>query len=142
MKHLFLAMAVMVTSMLGVAAVHAEGDAPKEVAGATTVDTDKVLEMIEGTEGLVIIDSRKDADYQSGWIEGAVHLVNTDTNTETLAKVIATKETPAMFYCNGAKCLRSSDAVKKAAEAGYTNLFYYYGGMADWKEAGMPVVTK
>ena len=141
MKKVLLAGLVAFGLMVSPAVMAAE-EAPKEVAGATTVDTDKVLEMIEDTEGLVIIDARKDADRATGWIEDSIHIVNTNVTPETLAEAIPAKDTPVIFYCNGPKCGRSSNATGKAVEAGYTNLYYYFGGMAHWTEAGLPLVKE
>ncbi|MFZ2619810.1 MAG: rhodanese-like domain-containing protein, partial [Alphaproteobacteria bacterium] len=105
-----------------------------------TIDSEKLLEMMGSMTDLVVIDARKDADYQTGWIEGAKHIQNTDVTPETLAAAIPTKETPVAFYCNGPKCGRSSDAALKAIAAGYTKVYYFFGGMAEWSEAGLPTV--
>lgn len=138
MKKITVLMMMLASLVVGTAI--AKEDAPKEVAGATTVDTEQVLEMMETLDNLVVIDARKDTDFAAGHIDGAIKLTNTDVSADTLAEVLDGLENPVIFYCNGPKCGRSSDAAKRAIEAGYTNVYYYYGGIASWKEEGLPLV--
>ena len=139
MKKLMTLMLMVAGLIVGTSAMAKEA-APSSVDGATTVDTAKVLEMMEEMEGLVVIDARKETDFTAGHIDGAIRLVNTEVSEETLAAVVPAKDHPVIFYCNGPKCGRSSDATAKAVAAGYTNLHYYYGGIAAWKEEGLPLV--
>lgn len=113
--------------------------APSSIEGAITVNTEEVIELIDELDDLVVIDSRKDKDFNAGHIEDSVHLINTNTNAETLAEVLATKDTPVMFYCNGERCGRAAKAVVHAVEAGYTKVYYFYRGMGEWKESGLPI---
>ena len=86
---------------------------PEDVKGAMTVTAEEVITMIEDMDDLVVIDARKEKDYTAGHIEGSVNLANTNTTPETLAKILESKSTPAIFYCNGIYCMRSSDAAQK-----------------------------
>ena len=69
----------------------------------------------------------------------AVGLPDTDTTEAALAKHIATKTTPVVFYCNGVKCGRSSKSAKLAVGLGYSKVFWFRGGWAEWVEKGLPV---
>ena len=118
-------------------------DSPVEVAGATTVDTDAAVELITESDDLVIIDARKAQDYNTGHIEDAVLLTNTSINSQAdIAVHVPTKDTPVLVYCNGIKCGRSSDAAGKAVSFGYSNVYYYRNGMAEWTERGLPIETE
>lgn len=46
---------------------------------------------------------------------------------------------PVVFFCAGANCWESYNAVLRANAAGYTRLFWYRGGLASWAEARLPM---
>ncbi|MCO6411350.1 MAG: rhodanese-like domain-containing protein [Thiogranum sp.] len=115
--------------------------APESVPGAVTVTAEQVVELILSKPDLVIIDSRKKSEYMKGHIEGAVNLLNTALRQEDLEEACPDKSTPIVFYCNGVRCLRSSDALGKAIDWGYRNLFWFRGGWKEWKDKRLPVIS-
>lgn len=115
-------------------------DVPESLDGTTKVTAEEVIELIENSDDLVVIDARKSSDREKGWIEGSVGLPNTDTNADSLAKVLASKATPVVFYCNGVKCGRSFDSAKIAIAEGYSKIYWFRGGMEEWEAKGLPVV--
>ncbi|HEV7368731.1 rhodanese-like domain-containing protein [Arenibaculum sp.] len=126
----------------GLAAPAAAQDAPTTIPGATTVDANALIELVEQEPGLVILDNRKEADYAAGHIEGAVRLIDTDiTDDGVLAAHIPAKDAPVLFYCNGVKCGRAANAVEKAVKAGYSKVYYYALGMDEWRQKNLPLVT-
>ena len=133
--------AVMAATIIVMPSMAEKKDAPSEIAGATTVDAERVIEIIDEMDDLVLIDARKAKDFIAGHIDGSINIVSTDVNADTLGAALAAKDTPVLFYCNGVKCGRSSVASTAAVAAGYTNVFYYWKGMGEWKEQGLPVVT-
>lgn len=46
---------------------------------------------------------------------------------------------PTIFFCAGSECWESYNAVLRANAAGYTNLYWYRGGLASWATAGLPM---
>lgn len=48
------------------------------------------------------------------------------------------KVRPVVFFCYGAECWESYNAVLRAAAAGYINLYWYRGGILSWQAAGLP----
>ena len=50
--------------------------------------------------GTIILDTRSADAFAAGHIEGAVHLNFSDFTDEKLAKVIASKDTRILIYCN------------------------------------------
>ncbi|MCW9087981.1 MAG: rhodanese-like domain-containing protein [Gammaproteobacteria bacterium] len=113
--------------------------APEEIDGITRLDAEGTVQLILNEPELVIIDARKREEYAKGHIEGAISLLNTTMDREKLAAHVATLQTPVLFYCNGARCLRSSNAAKKALSWGYNNLYWFRGGWVEWREKGLPV---
>ncbi len=126
----------------GVALAEEAPEVPQTVDGTTKVTAEDVISLVEKNPKLVIIDSRKSSDFENGFIEGAISLPNTDTNAASLAKIVATKTTPILFYCNGIRCGRSGKAAGIAKADGYTKLYWFRGGMEEWEAKGLPVTKK
>jgi rhodanese-related sulfurtransferase len=125
--------------VLGFGGMAAAQDAPMEVAGAKTVNAREIISLIEKTSNLVLLDNRQPQDFAAGHIEGAVRLLDTDINADSLAKAIPTKATPVLFYCNGLKCGRAAKAAEAAGKMGYTAVYYYALGMDEWRALGLPL---
>lgn len=113
--------------------------APDSVPGARRVDAEQVIELIQGTPGLVIIDARRNEEHAKGHIEGAVSLVDTDMSETTLGQHVPGKDSPVLFYCNGERCLRSGNAALKAVEWGYLHVYWFRGGWEEWVAKELPV---
>ena len=138
MKKLFSPIFMVVALFASALAVAAE-EQPATIDGATTVSAEQLLDLVDSNDNLVIIDARGEADYDKGHIPDVIRIKNTDVNADNLAANIATKDTPVCFYCNGVTCGRSADAAKKAMAEGYSNVYWFRGGIAEWKEKGFPV---
>jgi rhodanese-related sulfurtransferase len=115
--------------------------APDSIPGAVIVSAEQVIELILAKPELVIIDSRKKSEFTKGHIESAVNLLNTSLRQDDLQAACPDKSTPIVFYCNGTRCLRSSDAVRKAMDWGYQNVFWFRGGWKEWTDKRLPVVS-
>lgn len=113
--------------------------APESITGVTTVSTEQSIEMILNNPELVVVDARLKEEYQKGHIEDAIHLVDSAVNGERLTQILAQKDTPVLFYCNGPRCLRSSRAAQKALKHGYTNIYWYREGWAGWLNNELPI---
>jgi len=117
--------------------------APMEIKGATTVDSKKVIELILNTPGMVVVDTRTKSDFESGHIEGAVNILDTEIASGNLLKAaVSSKATPVLFYCNGVRCGRAANATAQAIELGYSQVYYYALGINDWKSAHLPLATQ
>ena len=119
-----------------------EVESPLEIPGVTKVFSEDIFKLYEKTPNLLIIDARITSDRKHGYIEGSVNLPDLDTNCKTLAKVIPTKKTPILFYCNGVKCGRSVSSSKTALKCGYTNIYWFRGGFEEWKSKNMPFLKQ
>jgi len=115
--------------------------APESLPGATILTAEEVISMILGNPDLVVIDSRKKTEFIKGHIEGAINILNTELEIEDLESIVPDRTAALLFYCNGVRCLRSSDAITRAVDWGYTNLFWFRGGWKEWTEKRLPVVT-
>lgn len=121
-------------------AIAEELPTPENEPGVTTVEAHQVIEMIHSAPGLILIDSRIASARNKGYIEGAMHLPDLETNCQTLATVIPSKDSPAIFYCGSYTCGRSLNAVRIAKACGYSQLFWFRQGFDVWREQGFPYV--
>lgn len=115
--------------------------APDNVPGTTVVSAEEVIAMILGEQELIVIDSRKKTEYIKGHIEGAINILNTELTLAMLESIAPDRNTRLLFYCNGVRCLRSSDSITRAVNWGYKNIFWFRGGWQEWTEKRLPVVT-
>lgn len=115
--------------------------APDAIQGVTIVSAEQTIEMILANPELVVIDSRKKTEYLKGHIEGSINILNTQLKREDLERISPDKSKDILFYCNGARCLRSSDSINKAKSWGYSKLIWFRGGWKEWTEKRLPVVT-
>jgi rhodanese-related sulfurtransferase len=115
---------------------------PAAIPGVTTLNAERLIELVERLPGLVLIDSRVPVDRRQGYIQGSVSLPDTQTACATLGDVLASPNTPVMFYCNGVKCGRSVIAVKIAKGCGYKKLYWLRGGFEEWKQKGYPFLQQ
>jgi rhodanese-related sulfurtransferase len=113
---------------------------PESIEGARIIDAERLIELATSLDGLVIIDSRIVEDRGEGYIEGSRHLVDRDTNCESLAGLLPAKNTPVVFYCNGINCDRSDKAVVIALGCGYTAIHWFRGGIEEWREKNYPLM--
>lgn len=52
------------------------------------------------------------------------------------------KDVPLVFYCQSVYCWMSYNAALRAVRLGYTQVFWYRGGLEAWQAAGLPVATR
>ncbi|MDX2458005.1 MAG: rhodanese-like domain-containing protein, partial [Gammaproteobacteria bacterium] len=87
--------------------------APASLPGATILTAEEVINLILADPDLIVIDSRKKTEYIKGHIEGAINILNTELVLEDLDLIVPDRTTALLFYCNGVRCLRSSDSITR-----------------------------
>jgi rhodanese-related sulfurtransferase len=106
---------------------------PDTINGTTKIDAETLIQLARDHDDLIIIDSRIRSDRRQGFITGSLSLPDTETNCATLIPIIHRKDDAVVFYCNGPKCRRSDRAVAIARDCGYTNIYWFRGGLEEWK---------
>ena len=102
--------------------------AEKKAAGYQQISQEEAAEMMEKDDGHVILDVRRQDEYASGHIPGAICIPNETITTEMLPQ-LPDPEQVILVYCRSGN--RSKQASGKLAEAGYKNV-YEFGGIIDW----------
>jgi rhodanese-related sulfurtransferase len=113
---------------------------PDSIEGVAKVDAEGLINLLGEMPDLQIIDSRLTANRTFGYIEGSISLSDSDTSCESLQKVVPEKSLPVLFYCNGPKCGRSAVAAKIALDCGYKQLYWFRGGIEEWREKKLPLL--
>ena len=115
--------------------------APESIEGVRIVTAEEAIDLILDNPDMPVIDSRKKTEFVKGHIEGAVSMLNTEMTEQDLQRVAPDKGGAILFYCNGERCLRSTEAIHKAKSWGYSKLICVRGGWKEWSDKRLPVVT-
>ncbi|MEN8107569.1 MAG: rhodanese-like domain-containing protein [Pseudomonadota bacterium] len=113
---------------------------PDTIEGTIVIDAGQLIELVGNNDDMVMIDSRIKEDRTEGYIEGSHHLVDRDTDCDSLARLLSDKTTPVVFYCNSINCDRSDRAVVIARDCGYTEIYWFRGGVEEWREKSFPLI--
>lgn len=132
-KMMILFWGLMLALMIGAGQVAAGEEFPLR-AEYPEVKVISTAELARDFANLIVIDVRSTMEYDVGHINEASHV---DLSKATFVKdleVVRGKDDPRTmaFYCNGHTCAKSYKAVKKAAEAGFSNIVAYDAGIFDW----------
>ena len=92
------------------------------------ITQEKAKEMMQADDGHIIVDVRRQDEYDSGHIPGAILIPNESIGTEQ-PKELPDLDQVILIYCRSGR--RSKEASQKLADMGYTNI-YEFGGIIDW----------
>jgi rhodanese-related sulfurtransferase len=95
----------------------------------TELDPKRVAELV--AEGAVLVDVRRDYEWEGGRIPGARHI---EVNELTAQANALPKDEPLIFYCRSGN--RSGMAAAAFHEAGY-DAHHMAGGLQAWVDAGL-----
>jgi rhodanese-related sulfurtransferase len=87
---------------------------------------------------VIILDVRTPEEFAEGYIEGAKNIDFYHADFESQITSLA-KDVTYAIYCRSGK--RSSQAMEIMQEFGFENLYNLEGGIIEWTNTGMPVVS-
>ena len=99
-----------------------------ETATYQQITQEKAKEMMQADDGHIIVDVRRQDEYDSGHIPGAILIPNESIGTEQ-PKELPDLDQVILIYCRSGR--RSKEASQKLADMGYTHI-YEFGGIIDW----------
>ena len=103
---------------------------------------EQVLALVEQgkASNTVLIDSRPLPRFQEGTIPGAINLPYPawDKFVDRLPK---DKKQAIVFFCQGVTCMMSPNSLRNAEKMGYTNVKVYPGGVPEWLEKNVGVLS-
>ena len=92
------------------------------------ISQETAKEMMNAEDGHITIDVRRQDEYDSGHIEGAICIPNESIDTEQPPDLPDLNQI-ILVYCRSGR--RSKEAAQKLYDMGYTNV-YEFGGIIDW----------
>ncbi len=122
---------------------------PDAIQGVTRVSAETAADLVK--QGVTFVDTRSQKEFDNEHIRGAVIApyvekslkeINFDSGKDdftALAALKLDKSKPVVFFCNGPECWKSFKASRAAVKAGYTKVYWFRGGMPEWREKRLPV---
>ena len=98
------------------------------VRSYSQISQEEAKQMMEKDDGHVIVDVRRQDEYDAGHIPGAVLIPNESIGTERPEELPDLNQI-ILIYCRSGN--RSKQAAQKLFDMGYTNI-YEFGGIIDW----------
>lgn len=119
---------------------------PRNLPGATIVDAAAVAQLLQ--RGAQYVDTRTDAEFKAAHVPGArfvpyveksVKEADYDAKVDqfNLAALPTQRDAELVFACNGAECWKSYKASHAAVKAGYTRVYWFRGGLPEWRASGL-----
>ncbi|BCS90021.1 YceI family protein [Pseudodesulfovibrio sediminis] len=88
----------------------------------------------------IVIDTLVQEHYEARHIPEAVNAcVYEIIFVSSVAEVAPDKEKPVLLYGAGPQSLDSITAAEKLQREGYTDVSVFFGGLEEWREAGLPL---
>lgn len=94
----------------------------------TQITQEEAKQMMARDDGHVIMDVRRQDEYDEGHIPGAILIPNESIETDPPAE-LPDLDQIILVYCRSGR--RSKEAAQKLADMGYSNV-YEFGGIIDW----------
>ena len=92
------------------------------------IDQETAKDMMMRNDGHIIVDVRRQDEYDIGHIPGAICIPNESIETEP-PEELPHLDQIILVYCRSGR--RSKEAAQKLADMGYQNV-YEFGGIIDW----------
>ena len=92
------------------------------------IPQEEAKQMMARDDGHIIVDVRRQDEYDAGHIPGAI-LVPNESIGEEQPEQLPDKDQIILIYCRSGR--RSKEASQKLADMGYTRI-YEFGGIIDW----------
>ena len=92
------------------------------------ISQEEAKKMMEADDGYIIVDVRRQDEYDAGHISGAI-LIPNESISDTQPEELPDLNQIILIYCRSGN--RSKQAAQKLFDMGYTNI-YEFGGIIDW----------
>lgn len=105
-----------------------QGEKEPVVQSYVQISQDEAKKMMAREDGHLIVDVRRQDEYDAGHIPGAVCVPLESIGTERPSRLVDPDQI-LLLYCRSGR--RSKEAAQKLAQLGYTRV-YEFGGILDW----------
>jgi len=99
-----------------------------------TITHEELKKWMDENKDFVLMDVLSPDSYNRAHLPGAKNVPIGDSSfLEKAEKLIPEKEGVVVVYCSSFSCHASPHAADTLVRAGYTNVYDFKGGLADWK---------
>ena len=103
-----------------------------------TISREQLRQMLDDNRKLVLIETLPEESFRKEHLPGAVNVPVDDPKFEKkVHDAIPEKDSDVVVYCADKACPASPKAAHKLEQLGFTSVFDYENGKADWKDAGL-----
>ena len=88
-----------------------------------------------------IVEVLPEQSFRKAHLPGAINVPFDSAFDERVQSAVLDKNAPVIVYCASNECQLSPQAAKHLDRLGYTQVFNYEAGKADWEKADLPVET-
>lgn len=93
----------------------------------------ELQELYDMKTKVVIVDARSQYEFETLRIKDSINIPVAHASFEEQIKRLRQKTNrPIVFYCNGHRCLKSYQAVKKSQDIGIEKTYAYDAGIFEW----------
>jgi rhodanese-related sulfurtransferase len=103
----------------------------------TIITREELLSKLQAGDTLTIVEALPPQYYNKEHLPGALNLP-LDQVDELAPSLLPDKTAEIVVYCADSPCPNSGIAANRLVELGYTRVWDYDAGKADWIEAGLP----
>ncbi len=100
----------------------------EQKSGYKQVTMEEGLELMEADSDYILLDVRRDDEFEEGHIPGAINIPNESIGTEEIVE-LQDKNQTIYVYCRSGN--RSKQASQKLVDLGYTDVIEF-GGIIDY----------
>ena len=115
-----------------------DGDGMEKHFEYTQISQEEAMKMMALDDGHIVVDVRRQDEYDSGHIPGAI-LIPNESITDKSPEALPDRDQIILIYCRSGN--RSKDASQKLADMGYSRV-YEFGGINTWPGEITPPVEE
>ena len=127
-KNLILVFLLLLVFTAGCSASGPAADTEKRSPAFRQISQEEAKEMMAKDDGHVVVDVRRQDEYDAGHIPGAILIPNESIGCDS-PEALPDYDQIILIYCRTGN--RSKQAAQKLAGMGYTNI-YEFGGITTW----------
>jgi len=103
------------------------------------INREELKKKMDAHEDYVLIDTLGEESYKNIHLPGALMIdAHKEDFIQRVLETVPDKSKEVIVYCASFSCQLSPKAARMLADAGYTEVFDFKGGLKDWAKAGYP----
>ncbi|MFW6154311.1 MAG: rhodanese-like domain-containing protein [Planctomycetota bacterium] len=106
-----------------------------------TITRDELKRRLDDREDLVLVEVLAPEYFEEYHLPGAINVPVDEHFEESIQDAIPQKDRPVVVYCYNDECSASPEAAARMTDLGYTAVYHYAAGKADWHRAGYPIAA-